>query len=205
MAEVEATTGTETIENQNQDVAENQDNLTRDQLIEELAKARTEAAQANADRERFKNSVNDLTRKNGELTKQVRERMSADEQAQEAEKERVNAIVAENAEFKSKFRMMEYTNEYMEIGMDKQTASNMASLTGEIPEPDKFFSALDKFVKAVSKKAGESAVETLIKNNPSVNAGNGDNGGESLAVRKAKELVKGRNGGINQDILKNFM
>jgi len=47
-------------------------------------------------------------------------------------------------------------------------------------------------------------VEALVKSNPGIKAGNGDGAGESLAVRKAKELSGGART-VNQDILKNYM
>ena len=92
----------------------------------------------------------------------------------------------------------------MGVGMDEASATELAGLIGEIAEPEKFFSALDKFVKATIKKAGEDSVEALVKSNPGIKAGNGDGAGESLAVRKAKELSGGART-VNQDILKNYM
>jgi len=181
-----------------------EDKPTYEQLVEELARARTEASQANADKERFKNSVDKLTRQNGELTNQVRERMSADEKAAAEKAEAEAAKDAKIQELETKFRLMNYSKRFMGVGMDETSATELATLTGEIAEPDKFFSALDKFVKATIKKAGEDSVEALIKSNPSIKAGNGDGSGESLAVRKAKELAGGSRT-VNQDILKNYM
>lgn len=184
--------------------ASGEDKPTYEQLVEELARARTEASQANADKERFKNSVDKLTRQNGELTNQVRERMSADEKAAAEKAEAEAAKDAKIQELETKFRLMNYSKRFMGVGMDETSATELATLTGEIAEPDKFFSALDKFVKATIKKAGEDSVEALIKSNPSIKAGNGDGSGESLAVRKAKELAGGSRT-VNQDILKNYM
>lgn len=181
-----------------------EDKPTYEQLVEELARARTEVSQANADKERFKNSVDKLTRQNGELTNQVRERMSADEKAAAEKAEAEAAKDAKILELETKFRLMDYSKRFMGVGMDETSATELATLTGEIAEPEKFFSALDKFVKATIKKAGEDSVEALIKSNPSIKAGNGDGGGESLAVQKAKELAGGTRT-VNQDILKNYM
>lgn len=176
---------------------------TYDQLLEELAKARTSEAQANAERERFKNSVDDLTRKNKTLTEQVRERMTADEQAAAAKAEAETAKDARIQELESKFRVMDYSKRFMGIGMDEAAATELAGLTGEIADPDKFFSALDKFVKAAVKKAGEDSVQALIRSNPSIKAGNGaedeDAIGKDMAVAAAK-----RNSGANLDILKHY-
>lgn len=94
------------------------DKPTYEQLVEELAKARTEASQANADKERFKNSVDRLTRQNGELTNQVRERMSADEKAAAEKAEAEAAKDARIQELESKFRLMDYSKRFMGVGMD---------------------------------------------------------------------------------------
>lgn len=205
MAEVEVTNVNEA-ENASQTGENSENNPTYDQLLEELAKARAGESQANAERERFKNSVDDLTRKNKMLTDQVRERMTADERASEEVKSRMEALEAENAGFKTKFRIADYSKRFMGVGMDEKTATELAGLTGEIAEPDKFFSTLDKFVKAAMKKAGEDSVQALIKSNPSVKAGNGDGDKESEAVRLAKESAARRqNKGFNEDALKQWM
>lgn len=169
--------------------------------VEELM---TQLAEAEAKVVKLQNKNDTLSSENANQKKQLRAKMSAEEQSKAAEKEAMDILKAENDNFKNKFRIMEYTNEFMEIGMNKQIATELATLTGEIAEPDKFFSALDKFVKAAIKKAGEDSVEALIKSNPSIKAGNGDGTGESLAVRKAKELASGART-ANQDILKNYM
>lgn len=179
---------------------------TYEQLIEELARARTEASQANADKERFKNSVDKLTRQNGELTNQVRERMSADEKAAAEKAEAEAAKDAKIQELEAKFRHMDYTKRFMGVGMDETSATELAGLTGEIAEPEKFFSALDKFVKATIKKAGEDSVETFIKSNPSIKAGNGSGDQYDEAVEIARESAKRkRNNGFNEEALKQWM
>ena len=71
-------------------------------------------------------------------------------------------------ELESKFRTMDYSKRYMGIGMDEKTAEALSELTGELPDADKFFSALDKFMKSKIKSAGEDAIQELIKKNPEI-------------------------------------
>lgn len=174
-----------------------EDSPSVEELLAQLAEAEAKVV-------KLQNKNDTLSSENANQKKQLRAKMSAEEQSKAAEKEAMDILKAENDNFKNKFRIMEYTNEFMEIGMNKQIATELASLTGEIAEPEKFFSALDKFVKSTIKKAGEDSVEALIKSNPSIKAGNGDGTGESLAVKKAKELASGART-ANQDILKNYM
>ena len=108
------------------------DKPTYEQLVEELAKARTEASQANADKERFKNSVDRLTRQNGELTNQVRERMSADEKAAAEKAEAEAAKDARIQELESKFRLMDYSKRFMGVGMDETSATELAGLSAAV-------------------------------------------------------------------------
>lgn len=190
-----------------------QDNKpTYEELLEQLARAQANEATANAEKERFKNSINDLTKKNKNLTEQVRTRMSADEQAEaakaEAEAARAEADAEKDAkisEFEAKFRKMDYSKRYMGIGMDEKTAEGMADLTGQLEEPEKFFSELGKYIKGAIEKSGENAVQVFLKDRPDIKAGSGGAGKTPLAVEKAKELSKGRKGGISTEALKNFM
>lgn len=179
---------------------------TYEQLIEELAKSRAGEAQANADREKFKNSIVELTRKNDELAKQVKDRMTADEQLEAAKAEAEAAKDARIKEMENEIRKINYSKRYMGIGIDETTATELSSLTGEIAEPDKFFLALDKFIKSAVKKAGEDSVEALIKSNPSIKGANGDSDKESEAVRLARASVgRKQNNSFNADALKQWM
>lgn len=170
---------------------------TVEELMAQLAEERAKSA-------RLQNEKDNASSEAANFKKQLRAKMSANEQEEAAKAEAEAAKDAKIHELETKFRLMDYSKRFMGVGMDEASATELAGLTGEIAEPDKFFSALDKFVKATIKKAGEDSVEALIKSNPSIKAGNGDGGGESLAIRKAKELSRG-NKVVNQDILKNYM
>lgn len=169
--------------------------------VEELM---TQLAEERAKNVKLKNDKDNASSEAANYKKQLMARMTANEQEAAAKAEAEAAKDAKIQELETKFRLMDYSKRFMGVGMDETSATELAGLTGEIAEPEKFFSALDKFVKATIKKAGEDSVEALIKSNPSIKAGNGDGSGESLAVRKAKELAGGTRT-VNQDILKNYM
>lgn len=174
-----------------------EDTPTVEELMTQLAEERAKTA-------RLQNEKDTASSEAASFKKQLRARMSANEQEEAEKKARDAAIEQELQELRNESRINKYSKRFMGVGMDETSATELASLTGEIAEPEKFFSALDKFVKATIKKAGEDSVEALIKSNPSIKAGNGDGTGESLAVKKAKELASGART-ANQDILKNYM
>ncbi len=186
--------------------------LSYEELLEQLATAQANAAAANAEKERFKNSVDDLTRKNKNLTEQVRNRMSADEQIEAAKAEAAEAARKENEDLRSKVQELEkkerinsYSKRFMGIGMDEKTAEGMAELTGELTDAEKFFSELDKYIKSATAAAGENAVQELLKNRTDIKAGTSGGGKQSLAVEKAMELSQTARGNINAEALKLFM
>lgn len=177
--------------------ADGGENPSVEELLAQLAEERAKSA-------RLQNEKDSVSSEAANFKKQLRAKMTANEQEEAAKAEAEAAKDAKIQELETKFRLMDYSKRFMGVGMDETSATELAGLTGEIAEPDKFFSALDKFVKATIKKAGEDSVEALIKSNPSIKAGNGDGAGESLAVRKAKELAGGVRT-VNQDILKNYL
>lgn len=182
---------------------DDEDSPTVEELLTQLAEERARSA-------RLQNDKDAASTEAANYKKQLRAKMTADEAAQ-AEKDAAEAAKdARIQELESKFRTMDYSKRYMGIGrdlgvgMDEKSATELAELTGEISEPDKFFSALDKFVRTVSKKSGESAIETIIKNNPSVKAGNGGADENETAFEMARASAS-RTGEANTDILKHYI
>lgn len=172
---------------------------TVEELLTQLAAERAKSANLQNEKDKASSEA-------ANFKKQLRQKMTADEQAEAAKAEAEAAKDARIQELETEFRKMNYSKRYMGVGMDEQTATELAGLTGEITDVDKFFSALDKFVKAAVKKAGEDSVEALIKSNPAVKAGNGDGDKESEAVRLAKEsAARRKNKGFNEDALKQWM
>lgn len=172
---------------------------SREELVAQLAAERARSA-------KLQNVADKASSEAANSKKQLREKMTADEIAKAEDKAEREALIAEVKQLRKESRDSKYSKRYMGIGMDEAAATEMAELTGEIADVDKFFSALDKFVKAAAKKASEDYVQTLIKNGGSINAGSGDADKESEAVRIAKESAARRaNKGFNSEALKQWM
>lgn len=170
---------------------------TVEELMAQLAQERATNAQNKA-------ALDRALKEKGELTKNLRKRMTAEETANEEKRLADEAKDAEIKELKEKFRVMDYSKRYMGIGMDEKTAESLSELTGDLPDVDKFFSALDKFVKAKIKTAGENAVQELIKSNPDIKAGTGSADKNSWVGDVAKELAHQKTG-VNTSNLERYM
>lgn len=192
MAENLETTNTVETENQNIENAENTPSV--DELMAELAKERAEKA-------KLKNSFDTASSELAATKKQLRTKMTAEEQIEEEKRLADEAKDAKIQELESRFRTMDYSKRYMGIGMDEKTAESLSELTGELADADKFFSALGKFIAASNKAAEENYRQELIKNNPDINAGSGGDTKNSLAEERAVSIGK-RTAGANEDILK---
>ena len=185
---------TTTVETENQNIENAESTPSVDELMAELAKERAEKA-------KLKNSFDTASSELAATKKQLRTKMTAEEQEQEAKREAEEAKDAKIQELESRFRTMDYSKRYMGIGMDEKTAESLSELTGELVDADKFFSALGKFITASNKAAEESYRQELIKNNPDINAGSGGDTKNSLAEERAVSIGK-RTAGANEDILK---
>lgn len=196
MAEnLETTTTTET-ETPNTETVEN-----KTPTVEELL---TKLAQKDADYAKLKNSFDTTSSELSTAKKQLKAKMTAEEQIEEEKRIADEAKDAEIKELKEKFRTMDYSKRYMGIGMDEKTAESLSELTGDLPDVDKFFSALDKFVKAKIKTAGENAVQELIKSNPDIKAGTGSTDKNAWVGDVAKELAHQKTG-VNTSNLERYM
>lgn len=195
MAENLETTTVET-ETQTTETTENK-TPTVEELIAKLA-------QRDADYAKLKNSFDTTSSELSTAKKQLKQKMTAEEQIEEEKRIADEAKDARIQELESKFRMMDYSKRYMGIGMDEKTAETLSELTGELSDADKFFSALDKFMKSKIKSAGEDAIQELIKKNPEIKSGTGDGEKNALAKEKAREAAH-RHTGANMDILKHYI
>ena len=196
MAENLETTTTAETETPNTETVEN-----RTPTVEELL---TKLAQKDADYAKLKNSFDTTSSELSTAKKQLKAKMTAEEQIEEEKRIADEAKDAEIKELKDKFRVMDYSKRYMGIGMDEKTAESLSELTGDLPDVDKFFSALDKFVKAKIKTAGENAVQELIKSNPDIKAGTGSADKNAWVGDIAKELAHQKTG-VNTSNLERYM
>lgn len=169
------------------------------------AQATTREAQTRAEKEKLKTSVDSLTKKNKELTVQVRERMTADEQASEELKAQREAEKQELEELKTWKTITEATGRYKVLKMDDKMAKECAEaeVSGDF---QKITDNYAKHIKAVEKAAAENAINQFLSDRPDIKAGAGKKEEEPLSVLKAKELIEKRGaGGVNMDILKAYM
>ena len=169
--------------------------------VEELM---AKIAQKNADYAKLKNAFDSKASALSKTEKQLKAKMSAEEQIEEEKRIADEAKDAKIQELESRFRVMDYSKRYMGIGMDEKTAESLSELTGDLPDVDKFFSALDKFVKAKIKTAGENAVQELIKSNPDIKAGTGSTDKNAWVGDVAKELAHQKTG-VNTSNLERYM
>ena len=183
-----------TVETENQNIESTENTPSVDELMAELAKERAEKA-------KLKNSFDTASSELAATKKQLRTKMTAEEQIEEEKRLADEAKDAKIQELESRFRTMDYSKRYMGIGMDEKTAESLSELTGELADADKFFSALGKFITASNKAAEENYRQELIKNNPDINAGSGGDTKNSLAEERAVSIGK-RTAGANEDILK---
>lgn len=168
-----------------------------EELLAQLAQERATNAQNKA-------ALDKALREKGELTKNLRAKMSAEEQEAEAKKAADEAKDARIQELESKFRTMDYSKRYMGIGMDEKTAESISEVTGELPDSDKFFSVLGKFAQSLASSSAESAVQKFLKDRPEIKAGSGSSERNALAKEKARESAN-RRSGANSDILKHYI
>lgn len=195
MAENLETTTTVETENQNIENAENTPSV--DELMAELAKERAEKA-------KLKNSFDTASSELAATKKQLRTKMTAEEQIEEEKRLAEEAKDAKIQELESKFRIMDYSKRYMGIGMDEKTAESLSELTGQLEDADKFFSALGKFIAASNKAAEENYMQELIKTNPDIKAGAGNTDKNAWVADMAKELANQKTG-ANANILNHYL
>lgn len=186
------------------DSGQQQQELSYEELLKKYNDAETRALNAEASAEKWKNTHDKTSSELAGIKKQLNERLSAEEQAAEAEKEAKAQRDADFEAMKNKVHMFEYGKRYMGVGMDEKTADTMAALTGELEDPDKFFSVLGKFAQSLASSSAESAVQKLLKDRPEIKAGSGSSERNALAKEKAKESAN-RRSGANSDILKHYI
>lgn len=127
--EMKNPTGTD--EQKNEPKGRGEENAHKTPSIEELT---LQLAQANAEKARYKNSIDKLTHENSELNKWKKERMTAQEQQDEADleaKARQEAYVKELEQYKA---VNEASQRYISMGMTVELAraTATAEVTGDM-------------------------------------------------------------------------
>lgn len=156
---------------------------TVEQVLSELASER-------AEKERFKASIDKLTHKNAELTKQLRQRMTSQEQEDEAKREQREAEIAELQRLQLFEKRTLAEKRYLLQGMSAETAEKAAEaeVNGDMDELSKIQKQhLEAVVKAEEAK--------WLGSRPAINAGDGNayssmTKEEIMAIKDSSERQK---------------
>lgn len=166
---------------------------TYEQLVAQLAQER-------ADKEKYKNLNDKTSREAADYKKQLRAKMTAEEQEAIAKQEAKDALEKEIAELKARERVRDYTELLMdkEIGMSKKDAGELAQnlVDGDF---EKALSVLGNHIKSIK----DNSYQQALKNRPDIAAGNGEPDKNALGDNFARNSAK-RVGGANEDILKYY-
>lgn len=145
--------------------AENQQpEVTVESLLSELANVKAENAKNKA-------ALDKALKNNGDLTKQLRARMTAQEQEDEAKREQQEQHEKYVKGIETELATIKATKRYMGIGMPEDLAAETAA--AEIKGDNEAVTANMKKFMDSTIKAKEA---DWIKNRPPVNVGNGEDG-----------------------------
>lgn len=172
--------------------APEQNNLTAEEL-------KAQIAQANAQITKLTNKADALASENAAKTKQLREKMTAQEQEAEAKKEAEAEREKQFKDMQRKLLVIESTSTYMDIlKMSKETAQQYAEARADgDAEKEK------KILRQHMKSFKANMMQSFLKSRGEVNAGHGDSH-ESKAVELAKSLPIYSNE-VDESILKQYM
>lgn len=134
---------------------------TVESLMKELA-----AEKANSIR--FKNALDKATSEAGEYRKQLKARMTADEQAQAEALEAQTKTLQELESLRKQVAVTENSKKFMALSMDEATANKAAEAMSD-GDHDTLFELLGSHFEAVQK----NAEQTFLAGRKEVNAGNG--------------------------------
>lgn len=148
--------------------------VTLESLMAEIATLKTDNAKLKTDNAKLKSTNDKLCQSEGELRKQIREKMTAEDQASELEAQKK----AEHDEYVSglekKLAIIESTARFVEMGFDAELAS--ATATADYEGDKETVNANIKKMMAVQKKQMEADLrEKLLKEIPAPQSGNQGN------------------------------
>ena len=155
------------------------DDMTMDGLLAQLATLKVENA-------RNKAALDKQMKANGELTKQLRAKMSAAEQEAEEKKEAEEAqkkLISDLQEFKKR---TEAKDRYMLMGMSAEFAKQAAE--AEVKGDMDTLASVMKQYNDASLKAQQAE---FLKNRPDINAGHGEENNEITKLEKEAAAAMG--------------
>lgn len=152
-----------------------EEQITVESLMAELAKVKAESA-------KNKTALDKALHNNGELTKQLRAKMTATEQEEQAKKEAADAMLAEMEDLKQFKRRAEAQERYTTIGMSAEFAK--AAAEAEVKGDMDAFAAVMKRYNEATIKAQQ---DEWNRTRPDINAGREN--AEDEATKLEKEIA----------------
>ena len=167
-------------------------NLTAKELQAQLAAANAQIA-------KLTNKADALASENATKTKQLREKMTAQEQEAEAKKEAEAEREKQFKDMQRKLLVIESTSTYMDIlKMSKETAQQYAEARADgDTEKEK------KILRQHMKSFKANMMQSFLKSRGEINAGHGDSH-ESKAVALIKSLPT-YSTEVDESVLKQYM
>lgn len=162
----------ENIKNVNENIEEEDNAPTVEELMADLAKERANSA-------KLKNSLDKASSEAADYKKRLRAKQTAEETEEESRKEAEAQKEARIKELEKQVALTNATNRYINIGMDSATALDVATKELE-GDHDAVTDAFKKYMDGVVEKKQEE----WLASRPQVNHG-GDNKTEEELLRNA--------------------
>lgn len=162
--------------------------------VEELL---AQLATEKAERAKTKLALDNALSENKKVKTQLKTKMTAEEQIDEAKKEEDAKKDARIKELEEKMAIIDNTAFWggKEIGMDEKTARATAEAEA-IGDKENFRANIAKHIKSIR----DTAMQEALKSRDDIKGGNGESNVDSMAVDMAKAYASRKNG-VNMDIL----
>lgn len=170
---------------------ESDDGLTVEQLAAELAAEKAKSL-------KLQNEKDAASTEAANYKKQLRAKMTAEEQISDAKREAEEAREKEFNRMRSELATMQATKRYMILKMDEKLAEETAKaeVSGDM---ETVVANIAKHIKAIE----DTAYQKALADRPDPKAGNGEPNGNSSAIAMAAAYASRQNG-VNMDILNKY-
>ena len=160
----------------------------------ELERYKNAVSKANAEAKQWKDKFNAKTEEAKSLMSEEQQKQAALTEAAEADKAEKEELKARIAELEKNNTLREYTMSFSGLGLDEKAAADTAKAMAD-GNSVKVFENLKKFLESYKKSI---EAELMSKTPRPDGAGHGEDGKESAAITKAKQLF-GAQSGTNQN------
>ena len=148
------------------------DGMTLEEVNDALKKAKVAAPSAvNSEVDKYKKLLSDKNSEISKLNKDLKARMTAEEQAEEERAKQWNDLIEENKALKKEKQIGEYTNKYLSLGYDSDLAKKTAEALFD-GDMETVFANQSAFNSALTS----SVKEKLVQSDPIPRSGTANNG-----------------------------